>query len=782
MSTQNTRRARRALLAGTAALALLAPGLALAAASGSSQVEEIVVTAQKRSENIQQVPISIQAFTGKTLSELGIKSSADLGQVTPNVDIAMPAGAGNQPIISIRGIGLNDYDTNNAGPNGIYVDEVYLSSPASQTFQTFDLQRVEVLKGPQGTLYGRNTSGGAINFITNQPTDQFKADFHAEFSSYNTFNFEGGVGGPIAPDLDARVALVVNESGGYGHNELTGNSEDGTNNAAGRVQLLWKPTDKLKILFNVHGGFVDNRPTEYRHIGDLNPNTLGLCTLAQTNAGGCVDLFGYGTPKGFYDGAYNRQDHLKVNSLGSYLRGDYDVGPVTLTSITSFEHNDKIHPEDSDASPNQLLEINFGVRSNTITQEFRAAHAEAKYDWVVGAYYLHEDLRQDQPIYILLDGDKFFGPGGCDAVFAHNPPTQQDLIYPVATCAEKAQDFSHQVTDAYAVFGQGDYNVTDNFKLTLGGRVTSEDRSFQYLGLVQYQYGGEGNFTQPVQLANSNQSLSNTAFSWRVAADYHFTHDIHAYVSVATGFKSGDFNGSFLSTNPAEIALQLKPVQPETVTAYEVGLKASAFDNHLVFDLAAFYNEYQNMQVFVLVPPVAGGTGLPVNVLDNARKAHTDGIDAELIGRPFPGLTATLNLGVLETKLDTFISNVSPDQQNYSGNQLPLAPHVSFSGLIDYRVPVPVGDVDFQFGATYKGHQFFDISNDPYTQQNGYWLENVRVAYEFPNDRWEVAVFVRNLSGQKYFLDEFDLTNPFGFIQGIEGAPRFIGGEINFRY
>lgn len=784
MSKWNSARIRRALLAGAGLGAFMgASAPALAAANDSSQVQEIVVTAQRRSENIQQVPVSIQAFTAKTITDLGIKSSADLGQVTPNVDIALPAGPGNQPIIAIRGIGLNDYDTNNAGPNGIYVDEVYLSSPASQTFQTFDLERIEVLKGPQGTLYGRNTSGGAINFITKKPTDTPEADFHAEYSSYNTFNFEGGAGGPIAPDLDARAAVVVNESQGYAYNTLTHTHENGQNNAAGRLQLLWKPTDKFKLLFNVHGGFVDNRPTEYRHIGDLDPTTFTQCSIAATKAGNCVDLFGYGTPKGFYDGAYNRRQHLKVNSFGSYLRADGTVGPVTLTSITSFEHNDKIHPEDSDASPNRLLEIDFGVRSNTITQELRAAGSGDRYDWVAGLYYLHEDLHQNQPIYILLDGDKFFGgPGTCDAVFANNPPTVDDLQHPLATCGERAFDYSHQVTNAYAAFGQGDYSITDKLKLTLGGRFTSEQRSFHYVGLVQYQYGGMDNFTPSALLADSSQSLDKSAFSWRAAVDYHFTSSIHAYASVATGYKSGDFNGSFLSTDPAEIALQLKPVQPETVTAYEVGIKASLFENRVILDLAAFYNDYKNMQVFVLVPPVSGGTGLPVNVLDNARKAHTEGVDAQLTLRPISGLTANFNLGLLETRLDSFVANVDPSQPNYSGNQLPLSPRASFAGLIDYKVPAPGGTVDLQFSATYKSHQFFDISNDPYTTQDGYWLENARVAYGFDNGRWEVAAFVRNLANQKYFLDEFDLTNPFGFIQGIEGMPRSVGVELNFRY
>jgi iron complex outermembrane receptor protein len=727
-------------------------------------VQEVVVTAQHRSENIQTVPIAIQAFTGKTLSDLGVKSSTDLAQFTPNVEIALPNGEGNQPIISIRGIGLNDYDTNNAGPNGVYLDEVYLSSPASQTFQTFDLDRVEVLKGPQGTLYGRNTSGGAINFVSAKPTDEVSGNLHVDYGSFNTVNVEGALGGPILSTLDGRVAFTVNESDGYMHNALTGARENGANNFAGRGELLYKPNDRLKILLNVHGGQVDNRPSEYRHIGDLDPVTGAQCSVAQTNAGNCVDLFGYGTPKKFYDGAYNRTEHLRVSNVGSYLRADYAAGPVDITSITAFEYSNKLHPEDSDASPNRLLEIDYGVRSNTFTQELRAAQTRDAYNWVVGAYYLHEVLTQDQPLEALLDIDSIYGPGAGDGV------------------ALKTFDNSRQATDAYAAFGQGELNITDKLKLILGGRYTDESKDFAYVGSVQYQEGGENNFGPIMPLADSRQSLSDSAFSWRIGLNYSLTRSILTYATISTGFKSGDFNGSFLSTNPEEIARQLKPVAPETVTAYEVGLKSSFFDRRLILDLAAFYNDYKDMQVFVLVPPVAGGTGFPVDVLDNAPRAHTDGLDLQLTAKPVSPLTATVQLGVLETKLDRYVSDRDPSQPDYSGNQLPLSPHLSASIILDYKAHAGPGALDVQASANYKGHAFFDISNSPYLDQTGYWIENVRVAYAFSGERWEIAAYIRNLSGEHYYVDKFDLTSPFGLIQGVVGQPRTIGAELNYRF
>jgi len=322
--------------------------------------------------------------------------------------------------------------------------------------------------------------------------------------------------------------------------------------------------------------------------------------------------------------------------------------------------------------------------------------------------------------------------------------------------------------------------LTDQLKLILGGRFTDEHKSFHYDGSIRYQQGGEDNFGPVTTLNDSSERLSDSAVSWRAGLNYNIAPDVLAYGSIATGFKSGDFNGSFLSTIPAEIPRQLVPVRPEKVTAYELGIKASLFDRRVIFDAAAFYNDYHDMQVFVLVPGVDGG--LPVNVLDNAKKAHTDGVDLTLTVKPISAFTVTVQAGVLQTKLDQYVSQRDPSQPDYSGNQLPLAPHVSGSIMLDYKIPLPSGTLDLQANANYKGHVFFDVSNDPFIEQSGYWLENMRLAYSFNGGHWEAAAYVHNLSGKEYYSDKFDLSSPFGFIQGIVGVPRTIGAEVNWRY
>ena len=760
-----------------------APGKAAAAkgpADNGTKLEEIVVTAQKRSQNIQNVPITIQALTAKDINQMGIKSSTDIAQAIPNVDIALPSGAGSQPIITIRGIGVNDFDTNNAGPNGVYVDEVYLSAPGSQTFQVFDLDRIEVLKGPQGTLYGRNTSGGAINFIAAKPSDTFTADVHVGYSSYDTFSLEGAVGGPIAQGLDGRFAFVKNNSSGYMTNALNGNHENGANDFASRGLLLYKPSSDLTLQFNVHGGQVNTHPTEYRHVGVFEPGAPGSgapvqfnasgapvqCGQAAVSAGSCVDLFGYGTPTGFYDGAFNRQQNLVVNSIGSNLRIDYKPGSVTYTSITAYEHFDKFHPEDTDSSPNRLLEIDFGVNSNTVTQEFRAAQDLGRLHWVLGLYNLNEWLSQDQPAGALLDFDNFYGPGAGNGV------------------AEMLLDNSSQKTTSGAIFGQADYALTEKLKLTLGGRFTDESKKFKVAASEALQNNGINNFGPYTPLWNFDKSSYDSAASWRAALDYSFTSRILAYASAASGFKSADFNGGFLSTNAAEADQQSNPVAPERVLAYEIGVKSEWFDRRLLLNASVFYNDYRDMQVFTQINPVAGGTGLPLLILTNAPKAHTDGVDLQLVAKPIRYLTASLNLGLLEAKIDqlTSIIDTSGTMQSYAGNTLPLAPRTSLSGILDYKIPFEKGTLDLQANANFRSKQYFDTTDDPLITQRSYWLENARVGYTFDPGNWELVAFVRNLSNQKYLSDAFDESNPFGFVEEVVGTPRSFGVQMNYSF
>ena len=772
------------LRAGAAGAALAAGGLGAAQAQtaapppSGTQVEEITVTAERRTENIQNVPVSVQAISSHELQALGIKQTEDIGQITPNVTIANPEGSGNQPLITIRGIGLNDFDSNNAGPNGIYIDDVYISAPSAQAFSIFDLSQVQVLKGPQGTLYGRNTSGGALVFTSNKPTDQFTSDFHLEYGNYNTIYLVGAVGGPITSNLDGRIAVVYNHSDGYMWNELNNTPASGTNNEAIRLSLLYKPTDNLRVSFISTTGYERNLPTEYGHIGTFVPGTQNtpsptVCSVAQAFAGDCVDLYGYGTPKSFWSGEWSRTEDLQVLNEIDMLRADYTIGHITLTSISSYQYNWKFFPENSDGSPNQVLAVDYGVRSTTWTQEFRAAQNEKNYNWVLGAYYLHEHLRQNQPLYLFYYGDNFggfgipAGPGAFDGI------------------AQRSFDNSRQVTDSAAVYGQGDYNF-HRLTLTVGGRFTYERKTFDYDGSTQFQDAGIGNYgpLQDIILANEAQSAAN--FTWRAALAYHFTDDVMGYASAATGFKSGDFNGSFLSNIEQQALLQLQPVKPEYVTSYEIGAKTAFFDHRLVFDAALFYNDYRDEQIFASVPQLINSAVGPIEettqILANAHKAHTEGLEIDATARPFRGLTIELQPAWLQAKIDHAGLPEFTGSTPLDGKQLANAPHFTFVATAEYHAPLPNGDnISFRWNSDYRSHEFFDSTNDPYIQQNAYWQHNLNIDYQ-SHKGWSAGVYIRNLTNTEYALTSTDLTSPFGLLTPVLGKPRTFGMELNYHY
>jgi iron complex outermembrane receptor protein len=784
MSIVQQRSGRRAgLFAATAVVALLggvdAAGAEAQAASSATQIQEVVVTAQRRSQNLQEVPVSVQALSSKDLQSAGVKSTLDLGQITPNVTIISPIGQGNQPLITIRGIGLNDFDTNNAGPNGVYVDDVYISAPSAQSFAVFDLSQVQVLKGPQGTLYGRNTSGGAIVFTSTKPTDYFTGDAHLEYGSFNTLQVAGAIGGPIAPNLSGRVAVVINHSDGYNKNAFTGGDPiDNVNNESVRLQLLYKPNDKLKLYFETMDGYVRNHPQPYGHIGTFAPGTQGdaspvVCSPAQAMAGGCVDLFGFHTQPQ-WSGSYNRLQDLTNFVSINQIRADYDLGPAVLTSITSYQYDNKFHPEETDASPNNLLSATYGVKSDTVTQEVRLAHNSTAFNWVVGGFYLHESLRQNQPLDLFGDGDLYggfgvpAGPGAFDGI------------------AQRSYDHSRQVTDSAAIFGQSDY-TWDKLTLTLGARYTWEKKSFTYNGSTQFQAGGTGNYGPLQDFISDTNSETNSNFTWRTALSYHFTHQIQAYASVATGFKSGGFNGSFLSNDAQQALLQLSPIKPEMVTAYEVGEKATLLDHRLNLNLAAFYNDYKNEQIFAAVPQtLTTGNGQQIEtttqLLTNARKAHTEGVELQVAAAPLHGLTIDLQSAWLRTRLDDASLPLFSGVSSLSGKELANAPHFTFSGVINYKVDLANGDdINFHWNSNFRSHVWFDSTNDPYIQQSPYWVHNLNINFE-SRQGWGAGVFVHNLSDTKYSLTSTDLSIPFGLLEPVYGPPRTYGVELSYHF
>lgn len=727
----------------------------------SATVNEIVVTAQRREQNLQDVGIAITAISGENIEKLNLSSSSDLARSVPNLSIGEPSGAGSQPAIFMRGIGLSDFATNNAGPIGVYIDDIYISSPSAQIFQLFDLDRVEVLRGPQGTLYGRNTTGGAIRFISARPGDEFEARLRTQYSSFETTKFEGMIAGPISDNVGIRLAAVKDDSEGFSRNLFDGSRRNGQDSLAFRGLLDAEFGDRITAQLSFHAGIVDGPAASYRLQGLMEADGVTPCASADVRANRCFDFFGFSAPDDWRTVNENREPTLDVDSyIGSFRLG-WEGDNVTLVSITGFQTLDKLHQEENDMNPLSWLAVDYGVESDSFTQEIQASGNFGRHEWIAGLFYLNETLdqlqiadlgREFRPVVESVDPVSF--PGGFDPVGAA-------IGLPVFSY----NTANRQKTKSFAAYAQNQFAVTDRLNLIAGLRYTNEKKSF-----VQQAVFIEPDFTVP--LFDFTDSMTDNNLSWKLGAEYHASDDVLIYGSATTGFKAGGYNGGFLFD-----ASEQNPYDPEKILAFELGFKSTLWDGLARFNATAFLNKYSDMQLYRF--ETFGGL-IPTSILDNAGKADTMGVEAELTLAPARGLDIQLAVGFLDTELVEYQSDAGPD---LTGNRLIQSPKFSFNGAIDYAVPLGnAGELLLHTDFGYKSMTFFTADNDPNLSQPGYWLANGRVAFRGGDGLWEIAIFANNLFDKEYLQYGFPLGDLQGSNQLMIGRPRSIGGEISFRF
>jgi iron complex outermembrane receptor protein len=721
-------------------------------------MEEIVVTAQKREQSVQDVPLSITAISGDTMRNLGYSNSTDVARMTPNLNIQSITGEGNQPAFFIRGIGLNDYNTNNAGPVGIYQDEVVISSPSAQAFALFDLERIEVLRGPQGTLYGRNTTAGAINFVSRKPTEETSFDFALRAGNFNALRLEAAASGPLSDTVRARVAVQSNKADGYIEDDVSGTQYAETDNQAIRLLLVFTPTDTLSLLLNVHYGKSDTISPVYKHRGAFDANTfdpatglfLGFCSDAEivSHEPHCVSALGYqDTNTDPRRGQYNRNGDLDFEVTGGSLTLDWLVSDaVTFTSITGYDDFDKVHFEDSDTGPQTWLDIDFPINSETFSQEYRLNGRTERTNWLVGVFYLDESLAQPQRADVFRDLRPLFGFDPDRFIFTSQHLHQQD-------------------TRAWAVFGQADIILNDKWQLTAGIRFSNEAREFSAdVSFVE-------DFDPPLQFVDFNDKLTDENVSGKLVLTYRPTDTAMIYGSVSTGFKSGGFPGVF-GLAPEDYT----GYKAETLIAYEVGFKSDLADGRAKLNGSAFLYDYSDLQLFQLFT----GAGIPVQRLTNAADAEVIGAELELIAQPVDGLSLLASFAYVDTKLKDF---VPVPGVNLSGNELANAPGLSFNGLAryDWTLETAAG-VYVQADVTYQDDMFFDAVNNPVIKEDAYTIWGARVGFISASDRWEIALWSKNLANEDYFTFGLDLSGDFGLYQMIAAAPRTYGLELIGRF
>lgn len=772
-----------------------------ALADAAESREDIIVTATKRVENLQDVPTAITAVSGQALEKMEIRSAAEIVRLIPNSSAALTESR-NRPRWFIRGVGSNDPAANVVNPIGVYFDEVYVNSPFFQAFPIFDLERVEVLRGPQGTLWGKNTVGGAIHYISRKPDFDPSGYVRAGIGNYGAIFTQGGFGGGVVDGLvAARGSFFYERRGNVYENDGSGQKGTGQfRDAAGRVQFLVTPSPDLKILISGRVRNYDGTPIP-RFIEPAFPDSV-----ATKGADAPADDYG-NVPSGDRDHyAANVAGTSKTEQRGASLTVNWTPGEYTLTSITAWDKGSNLAVGDADFTAFEGSRSRTKLSSEQFTQELRLTSPRGNhFNWILGAHYFWEDFHSDAATATVGTTpykDRGTGPQRWRHAY------YQGVLY-------------DQVAKSYAVFGSATFDLTNAFSITGGIRYTSEKRSatinifnaagdasrrlntvdpstpptaarplVTFIDPVNWWLRSSVTASTPYAPFISSPSKTWNRLTWDVTPQLTLNDDILLYARWARGFRSGTFQAS------ATAAAQFDPdgIAPEDLYSYEAGLKTSWFDGKLTANLAAFYYDYKKIQVLVQgVPVSAGGTTIFTARLINAQ-GWSKGLELDVTARPTEPLRISGSIGLLRTRYtDDFIPNNPNTGLLFGkGNEFTRAPHFSANIDAEYRIPLGFGDIALGTDWSYRSSQYFTVNaqeTDPaandylvsrYQRQKGYALGNVRLTFSDPNDRLELQLFVRNVADKNY------KTLTFGTQQGARlttyGEPRTYGASVTARF
>lgn len=736
-------------LTGAVLLSLQAPDALALDSSEETTLPKLTVTAQKRKEQAQDVAVALTPLSGKDLEERGIDNIKQLQYTTPNLEID-PVYGSDQTQFRIRGVGLRDYATNNSSTVGVYVDEVAYPFPVQTQGLLFDLERVEVLRGPQGTLYGRNSTGGAVNFITRKPTAEPEAEIKAGYGSNDYKTLEGFVSGPLTDDLRGRLSFAGKDGGAWQKNRDTGQKLGDQDVQAFRGQLQWDANDALRLSLSAHHGRDQSDSRGARLYQGLVPrNIAGQTSYATIPPDSRHDLTGWGLKP-----AFARATGLKAGdkpgrdntNQGLSLTADYSLDEhLTLTSISAYNQLRRQEYIDWDGSRIAQSDEFFDTDIKVFSQELRlASEGDGPLDWVVGGYYAREKL--DEQFY--SDFTEYRGLGN---------------IYLTEY---------NQKAETYSLFGQGRYALADDWTLVFGLRQEHEERS-----LNDYVTGYLNARTSPLdEQLNTNETSARLALEWRPAAGHLI------YASISRGVKSGGF--TTYNTNALQAASLIEPFKPEKLLAYEIGFK-SDLTQALRLNGAVFYYDYrdQQYQSQMWTSQAVGNVGKLVNI----PRSEIWGAELELQWQPLSGLTISQYAGYKEGRYKDYegldaaatVANgyAFPVYNDFSGDKLTNFPETSYGGALRYSRPI--GPLLWTANFDYAYHDTL-VNSDPLRSTNHYWLANARLAAAPLGENWEVALYAHNLFDRKYDLYKGSFLSNAQI--ATSGDPRTIGLEATYRF
>lgn len=701
-------------------------------------LEEIVVTAQKQAQNLQDVPISVTAITGETLEDQQVNNVADLSNSIPNVQINTFSNSPDTAVFTIRGVGVNDADPYVGTTVSVVIDGVVVGVNTAALLSLFDIDRVEVLRGPQGTLFGANTTGGVINVVTKQPTGEFGGDAQFVYGNYGQLEANAAINFPLGENLSGKISVLHNEMDGYFRNYADDKRIGRRNITSLRGYLKYAAGDYDATVI---GEYVRSRNGSQTGIINAGPGDLFYVP------GETTDDFD------FYRGLSDDQpDYNRRNTYSATLTQNLDSGIGQITSITNYrEYNSDLYSDD-DATTLVLLQTRRQTEHQQFSQELRTlAEVTDTTRLIVGGYFFSQKYFLDQDG--KLDG---FLPG------LGQPQTQDQKNWSISGFAQVYQELTPALT------------------LQAGIRYSHEKTEAVSTTANSINPNGPAQFDDPIIpgsliVASGKKSWDNVGY--KVGLDYQASDDVLLYGYYARGFKSGGFTGRIV------IAEDIGPFDPEYLDTFEVGFKADLLDRILRVNFAAFLNKYKDMQV---VQNITYPSGANSATIANAGRAETKGFELETTLVPIEGLRLSGALAYLDAKYEEYDTKVLDPTTgglvpiSFAGNSLMNSPKWNAVLGFNYEAPVGPGTINASAQYTYTAAKFTSYTNQPIERVGAVELVNAALSWGPDKGGWRIGVWGRNLFDKKYYNQKLDLAG-IGTLASI-GAPRTYGLDLRYSF
>jgi len=734
-----------------AALCIAGAGVLVSLPAAAQQaprgLEEVVVTAQHREQNLQDVPVSVSAIGAQDLNEAQVFGAAEIAYRVPGM--AYAEFSPGQAIISMRGISSADDGAGMDNSVVMFLDGVYIGRLANINFEMFDLERIEVLRGPQGTLFGRNAIGGAINVTTSRPTDELSIKAEAAAGNEGHLRYQGLVSGPLTDNLLGKISYSHREHDGYVDNVVLNKDQQDEDTDSVRGQLLWN-TDNSSWL--VTGDYMEDDREDMGRVPIYPGGDPDTVELWKEIAGE------FGKVAAPFDGDSYRE------AYGVSLQGDIQFDSGTFTTITAARHAETDWNMASIGVPwRNGVEVNDNITEDidTISQEFRwTSSLDGSINYVAGLYFLNEETDRKEQFWVVA-------PAGPDGSYINvgNEISRQE-----------------NETNSYAAYLQGDWDFADRWTLTLGARYTYDEKEITSTsvncGALQPGFenypgceGVGGSLAIIAQTFKVDADDNWDDISPKASLQWRQTDDVMWFATVAKGFKSGGFGGA-----PGTPEQATTPVDEETAWNYEVGMKGDFIDNTLRFNATAFYMDYEDLQI-VRFGPTEANPDFGSFITDNIGDAEIMGVELEFTWYPTDNLRLSGNYAYLDTEVNDLVLNVASGALDVSGSDLRQAPENKGSLTASYDWPLSGGaNLNFRVDYTYTDEQINDYANQN-TIIDEFQLWDARASWRSANENWEVAIWGKNLGDEEYISHSY-VIGP-GVI-GVWGPPMTYGATVTW--